>query len=94
MKPSPSQIGVGGLVLGARERELVLKVLDSNRLSYGPMSREFEEKFSDLHDCRYGLFCNSGTSALHLALAALASTSLASLALLPAAQAQERDLHA
>lgn len=68
------QIGVGGLVLGDREKELVFQVLASNRLSYGPLSREFESRMGELHGCREALFCNSGTSALHLALAALKET--------------------
>lgn len=67
----PARIGVGGLVLGPRERALVSRVMASSRLSYGPMSRGFEASFARAHDCRFGVFCNSGTSALHIALAAL-----------------------
>ena len=65
------QIGVGGLVLGAPERKYLDEVIASNRLSYGPMTARFERDFAQLHDCRYSVFCNSGTSALHIALAAL-----------------------
>lgn len=65
------QIGVGGLELSDREKELVNKVLESNRLTYGPMTKEFESKFAKSHDCKYGLFMNSGTSALQVALASL-----------------------
>ncbi len=65
------QIGVGDLRLGPLEKRYVLEVLDSNRLSYGPFTERFEAEFARLHDCRYGIFCNSGTSALHVALAAL-----------------------
>jgi dTDP-4-amino-4,6-dideoxygalactose transaminase len=46
-------------------------VIESNRLSYGPFTRRFEELFADLHRCRFAAFCSSGTAALHLALAAL-----------------------
>ena len=66
-----SQIGVGGLRLSARAKELVLEVLDSNRLTAGPMMRRFEAEIAALHGCRYGLMCNSGTSALQIALATL-----------------------
>ncbi|MBI4376053.1 MAG: DegT/DnrJ/EryC1/StrS family aminotransferase [Elusimicrobia bacterium] len=66
-----SQIGVGGIVLGAREKKYLRQVIASNRLSYGPLTRRFEEEFARAHSCRFGLFCNSGTSALHVALAAL-----------------------
>lgn len=65
------QIGVGGLELGEREKRYLLQVIDSNRLSYGPMTQRLEKEFAELHDCRYAVFCNSGTSALHIALAAL-----------------------
>lgn len=64
-------IGVGTYVATPRAKELVLKALDANRLSYGPMSQEFESSFSGLHGCRFGVLSNSGTSALHIAIAAL-----------------------
>src|SRR5262249_498926 len=65
------QIGVGGLVLTDYEKQLVNQVLDSGRLTYGPMTKAFEREFALHHDCKYALFVNSGTSALHLALQAL-----------------------
>lgn len=65
------QIGVGGLEVSALEKSLVNEVLDSNRLTYGPMSMRFEKEFASIHGSRFGLFMNSGTSALHIALAAL-----------------------
>jgi perosamine synthetase len=71
MEKYPRQIGVGGLKLSAEEKRLVNQVLDSNQLTYGPVTKEFERKFAHAHDCAHGLFMNSGTSALHVALAAL-----------------------
>jgi dTDP-4-amino-4,6-dideoxygalactose transaminase len=71
MKKYPRQIGVGGLVISEYEKKLVNEVLRSNRLTYGPMTKRFEEGFARSHACRFGLFMNSGTSALHVALAAL-----------------------
>lgn len=71
MRKYPQQIGVGGLVLSAEEKRLVNQVLDSNQLTYGPMSRLFEAEFAKCHGANFGLFMNSGTSALHIALAAL-----------------------
>jgi perosamine synthetase len=65
------QIGVGDLQLTDLEKRYVNQVLDSNRLSYGPFTERFEAEFARLHDWRYGFFCNSGTSALHVMLAAL-----------------------
>jgi perosamine synthetase len=71
LAPSRPQIGVGHCEISPRAKELVLEVLDSNRLSAGPMMARFEDKIATLHDCKYGLMCNSGTSALQIALAAL-----------------------
>jgi perosamine synthetase len=71
MEKFPKQIGVGGLVISDYEKQLVNEVLESNRLTYGPMTKRFEEEFAGTHGCRFGLFMNSGTSALHVALAAL-----------------------
>ena len=65
------QIGVGDIRLSEREKRYVNEVLDANRLSYGPYSERFEAEFARLHDCAYAVFCNSGTSALQMALAAL-----------------------
>ena len=48
-----------------------MEVLDSGRLSAGPMMDRLEHELAALHHRRYGLMCNSGTSALHIALAAL-----------------------
>ena len=65
------EIGVGGFAISPRARRYVNEVLDSNRLSYGPFHRRFEEGFAQEHDCRHAVFCNSGTSALQIALQAL-----------------------
>jgi CDP-6-deoxy-D-xylo-4-hexulose-3-dehydrase len=65
------EIGVGGFAIGARARRYVGQVLDSGRLSYGPFHRLFEAAFAAEHDSRHAIFCNSGTSALHLAVQAL-----------------------
>lgn len=65
------QIGVGGLSIGPREKKYLAEVVRSNRLSYGPMTQRFEREWASAHDCRFAVFCNSGTSALHIALAAL-----------------------
>jgi perosamine synthetase len=71
MGPDLLKVPVGDLRLGAKEKQYLAQVIDSNRLSYGPFSQRFEALFAQLHDCKYAIFCNSGTSALHLALAAL-----------------------
>ncbi len=66
-----TQIGVGGFRISRRAKELVMKVLDSNRITAGPMMARFEAEIAALHGCAYGLMCNSGTGALQGALAAL-----------------------
>src|SRR5689334_13652096 len=66
-----TSIGVGGLVLGAREKHYLREVVASNRLSYGPVTKRFESEFARLHDCSFAAFCSSGTAALHLAVTAL-----------------------
>ena len=64
-------ITLGYLNINDRGKQYVNAVLDSNRLSRGFFTKRFEDTFAAHHDCRYGLFCNSGTSALQVALAAL-----------------------
>lgn len=65
------KISLGHFKISERGREYVNQVLDSGRLSYGPFTERFENEFAALHGCRYGVFCNSGTSALHISLLAL-----------------------
>ncbi len=65
------QIGVGGFRISERAKELVMQVLDSNRITAGPMMERFEAEIAAIHGCKFGLMCNSGTGALQIALAAL-----------------------
>jgi len=51
--------------------KLIADVLRSGRISYGPMSREFEERFAAEHNCEYAILSNSGTSSLQVALQAM-----------------------
>ena len=64
-------VGVGTFSASPLAKQLVNEVLDSNRLSYGPMTQRFEADFARLHGCRFGIMSNSGTSALQLALQAM-----------------------
>lgn len=68
---APRHIGLGHFAVGDLERQYVNEVLDSGRLSYGRFSRDFEGRFAELHDSAHAVFCNSGTSALEVSLAAL-----------------------
>jgi len=65
------QIGVGGGTIGRLERQFVNDVLDRGRLTYGHYTQTFEQEFARLHDRTFALFCNSGTSALQVAIHAL-----------------------
>ena len=69
--PTPARIGLGTAQTSALQRQYVNDVLDKNRLSYGEYTRRFEQEFARLHDRRFAMFCNSGTSALQVAVHAL-----------------------
>jgi perosamine synthetase len=57
--------------LGERERELVLEVLGSGRLSLGPMQERFERAFAEHVGSADAVAVSSGTAALHLGVRAL-----------------------
>lgn len=65
------KIGVGYASVTDIEKRYVLEALDSQRLSQGKFVAAFEKKFAKMHGHPYGVMCNSGTSALHLAYAAV-----------------------
>lgn len=65
------QIGVGTFTTTPRMRQLVNEVLDSGRISYGPMSKRFERDFATIHDSKFAVLSNSGTSSLRVAVQAL-----------------------
>lgn len=64
-------IGVGTFKTTPRMRKLVNEVLRTGRISYGPMSKQFEHDLARIHGSSYGVLSNSGTSSLHTALQAL-----------------------
>ncbi len=65
------KVTVGTLKLSAKAKRYVNDALNKNRLSYGPYSKDFEKLFASMHDVGHAVVSNSGTSALHIALAAL-----------------------
>lgn len=65
------KVTTGGFEATPRMRELVGEVLDSGWIGYGEKSKQFEQDFSAIHGCEYGILSNSGTSALQVALQAL-----------------------
>src|ERR1700688_1480683 len=64
-------ITLGTLSISDKGKEYVNAALDNNRLSSGFFTQKFESQFSMMHGCKHGIFMNSGTSALQVALAAL-----------------------
>lgn len=69
--PRTRHIGVGHFAVTDAMRKNVAAVLDSGRISYGPMSLAFERRFAELHGAQYAILSNSGTSSLQVALQAL-----------------------
>jgi dTDP-4-amino-4,6-dideoxygalactose transaminase len=52
-------------------RELVKQVLDSGRISYGPLCKQLEQEFADIHQSPHAIVSASGTDALRAGLHAL-----------------------
>ena len=66
-----NKVGVGFASVTDIEKKYVLDALDSQRLSQGKFVNDFEKKFASFHNKKYGVMCNSGTSALHIAIETL-----------------------
>lgn len=64
-------IDVGTLNLTQQHIDLAIKVLKSNRLSYGPLTSRFENEFAKIHGNQFGIMTNSGTAALTAVIHAL-----------------------
>lgn len=65
------KIGVGYAYVSDIEKKYVNEALEESRLSQGEMVHRFETQFAELHKQKYGIACNSGTSALHVGIEAL-----------------------
>ncbi len=67
-----SFIPVNEPLIGEREKELVNECLNTGWVSSeGPFVEEFEEKFSNLVNRKFGISCSNGTAALEIAVKAL-----------------------
>lgn len=60
--------------IGLRELFRVVSVLRSGNLAQGDIAKDFERRFAEMHGTKYAVVCNSGTSALFLALQSLGLT--------------------
>ena len=65
------KIPFGTIEIPPESKELILKALDSTRVSCGRLVREFEKKFAAILGCREAVAVSSGTDADILALAVL-----------------------
>lgn len=65
------RIAIADLKITSKAKKYVNEVLDSNRLSYGPFTQRFEREFAKIHNRKFAIVSNSGTSALQVALHAL-----------------------
>lgn len=65
------KVSVGTFEITRQMKEYVAQALNYGRLSYGPLSQEFESRFANMHSCKYGVLSNSGTSSLLVALETL-----------------------
>ncbi len=74
MKISSKNLGVGCVEINRQAKNYVSQVLRSERLSYGPFLKKFEQKFSRAHGTKFGIVVNSGTSALRIAMTCLKET--------------------
>lgn len=68
---SVKQLGVGDVYIPALAKKYINDILKSKRITYGPFSENFEKTFAKIHEVKYAIFCNSGTSALQVSLHAL-----------------------
>jgi perosamine synthetase len=55
-------------LIGAREKELVMQVLDSGVIAQGPKVKEFEKNWAEYNGVKHAIAVSSGTTALHIAL--------------------------
>src|SRR5262245_34575734 len=76
MSPGPRRIDYAGSVHGEREIEAVVSVLQGGpqALRIGKHVRAFEQRIAELFGKRRGVMCNSGSSALYLAVELLGLT--------------------
>jgi dTDP-4-amino-4,6-dideoxygalactose transaminase len=65
------RISVGEFILGQDEKEALVKVIDSGRLSESRKTFEFEQEWADYVGTSYAVAMNSGTSALIAGITAL-----------------------
>ncbi len=71
MSNSPEEIPLSSPDITDHERQAVLDVLGTNRLSIGPQTLAFEQAVARCAGRKHGIAVNSGTSGLHLCVRAM-----------------------
>ena len=66
-----TQIGVGDVDISPLAYRYIKEILDTRRITYGKFISQFERETARIHKIKFAIFCNSGTSALQVALHAL-----------------------
>lgn len=69
--PMHTNVSLGEFEVTDLARKYINEVLDSGRISYGPLCRRYEEVFAGIHSAKGAVLSNSGTSSLQVALQAL-----------------------
>lgn len=64
-------ITVGDIRLNSQAKIYLNRIIQTNRLTYGPFARKFEAEFAKFHHRRWAIFTSSGTGALLAGLATL-----------------------
>ena len=69
MKNRP--VTIADVCFNSKAKDYLNQVIAANRLTYGPFTKKFEDKFAKLHQRKWSVFTSSGTGALQIGLAAL-----------------------
>ena len=64
-------IPYGKQLIDKKDKKLVLDALSNNLITTGPIVEKFEKELKKYLQCKYSYVCNSGTSAIHLAMLSL-----------------------
>lgn len=65
------KIGVGAVSIDPQSKKYINKILTTGQITYGDFSKRLEEEFAEIHQRKFAIFTNSGTSALQVGFDAL-----------------------
>lgn len=60
------RVGIGEVIITKAQKNMVQKVLKSNRMTEGQYTKKFEEEFAKFIGTKYAIACSNGTAALML----------------------------